>query len=77
MKHPTCKTCQFFKRGRWIEELGGGEQLGGNCKLLYKLLYMTNSHVISFSADVLYIQETFGCCAHQCKEHNEKTRNHN
>ena len=54
-----CGDCQHFERGQWLPEYGGGEQMGGNCKVLSAVLGMTNSHLVWH--DALYVQESFGC----------------
>jgi hypothetical protein len=51
--------CQYFERGHWFPEYGGGEQLGGNCRLLCDVLKITNSYLIW--QDSLHVQESFGC----------------
>ena len=54
-----CGDCQHFQRGQWLPDYGGGEQLGGSCKVLRDVLGMTNSHLVWH--DALYVQESFGC----------------
>lgn len=54
-----CKACQYFERGHWLPEYGGGEQTGGKCKVLCKVLGITNSYLVW--RDAIYVQETFGC----------------
>jgi hypothetical protein len=66
-----CKDCLFFNRGHWLPEYGGGEQLGGNCQALCKVLQFTNSKLLFH--DALYVQETFGCSIFRPKTEEEKT----
>jgi len=61
-----CKSCKHFERGKWHESHGGGEQLGGSCKVIFKVLELTNSWF--WTQDHLYVQETFGCSAHSPRE---------
>ena len=55
----TCNECNFFKRGKWIKELGGGNRLGGTCKTLLKVLSIENSVMIYM--ETISVQDTFGC----------------
>ena len=60
----NCKTCVYFKRGKWHKCIDPDEpdQLGGKCELLAKILGLTNGCIRI--ADALHVQETFGCIAH-------------
>ena len=57
-----CGTCRQFRRGKWHEAHGGGEQHGGYCKLICAALKLTNTTLIW--QDEMYVMETFGCYAH-------------
>lgn len=57
-----CGTCRQFRRAKWHEAHGGGEQHGGYCKLICAALKLTNT-VLIFQ-DEMYVMETFGCYAH-------------
>jgi hypothetical protein len=54
-----CKSCKHFERGHWLPEYGGGEQMGGNCKALCRVLGLTNSYLVWH--DAIHVQESFGC----------------
>jgi hypothetical protein len=54
-----CEDCKEFNRGKWHESMGGGEQMGGTCRLLPRILRMHNS-MFAF-VDGLYVQCSFGC----------------
>lgn len=54
-----CRKCKYFKRGKWIKSLGGGDQCSGNCKILATVLGMDNTEL--FLLDVICVQDTFGC----------------
>lgn len=57
-----CGTCSHFRRAHWCPAHGGGEQHGGNCKLICAALKLTNTVLIW--QDEMYVMETFGCYAH-------------
>lgn len=62
----TCKTCKFFKRGKYHKNIDPeeSEQPGGRCELLYSVLIMSNS-ITEFKSDSLYVYENFGCILHK------------
>ena len=72
MGNNYCKTCRHFKRGRWHKAYGGGEQLGGKCKVLCSILKITNTTL--FWQDDLYVYESFGCSGY-CKKASRKKVN--
>lgn len=61
-----CGTCRHFSRGNWHPAHGGGEQNGGNCKVICAMLRMTNTALTWY--DELYVMETFGCSAYSFNE---------
>ena len=56
-----CKNCEHFTRKHWINSDGsiGGEQYGGNCVLLLKVLTIDNSFLVF--KESFYVQDIFGC----------------
>ena len=60
-----CKTCKFFKRGKWHKVIDPKEspQYGGKCELLKKVLEIENSELTYF--DHLYVQDFFGCSLYE------------
>lgn len=59
----NCGNCAMFERGKWTQELGGGEQLGGYCETLLMLLGRTNYEVSR--SKYLHVQESFCCSLHR------------
>jgi len=61
-----CKTCRYFERGYWAEELTPQRirepQGGGNCELLLKVMRMNGNMLLE---EKLYIQDNFGCVLHK------------
>lgn len=54
-----CKDCKFFKRGKWHKQFGGGPQYSGRCKVLLKVLKISNASMVY--VDELTVQDSFGC----------------
>ena len=64
----NCKTCKYFKRGKWYKSIDPkeGDRLGGNCVVLLRVLSMENSEMTWM--DGLNVQDTFGCSLHKTKK---------
>lgn len=58
-----CRNCKYFERGKWHKSICPDEsdQLGGQCKVLPKLLGMTNFEL--YMCKSLHVYESFGCSA--------------
>ena len=63
-----CRTCIYFKRGKWHKAIDPEEnkRLGGTCELLLGVLSIENSWMAFH--DGIAVQDTFGCCLHMGKK---------
>ena len=52
-----CKDCRYYRSGHWLE---GGQQHGGLCPMLTRMLAIANSR-LGWIRDDLYVPEAFGC----------------
>jgi len=65
MDKNKCKTCQYFRRGKWHKCIDADEssQCGGYCDILLEVLKLQNSDLLW--VENIYIQDTFGCIFHK------------
>ena len=52
-----CKDCRYYRSGHWLE---GGQQHGGPCPMLTRMLAIANAR-LGWIRDDLYVPEAFGC----------------
>ena len=64
----NCKDCRSFERGKWHKavDIKEGEQYGGKCELLQKVLGMSNVDI--FFIENFHVMESFGCVLGKNKE---------